>query len=96
METFWARYDCYNSNFEFMNSDIKHGNFYATCKRIRTCVYCTFFLMLRNLITSRSRLITINIINGLKVEYIQGDSYGTRPKKMRISQRLFIIQFNIL
>jgi hypothetical protein len=27
---------------------------------------------------------------------IQGDSFGTRPKKMRISQRLFIIQFNIL
>jgi hypothetical protein len=28
--------------------------------------------------------------------YIQGDSFGTRPKKMRISQKLFIIQFNIL
>jgi hypothetical protein len=27
---------------------------------------------------------------------IQSDSFGTRPKKMRISQRLFIIQFNIL
>ena len=34
--------------------------------------------------------------NGTKVPYriyvcdIQGDSFGTRPKKMRISQRLFI------
>jgi hypothetical protein len=28
--------------------------------------------------------------------YIQGDSFGTRPKEMRISQTLFIIQFNIL
>jgi hypothetical protein len=27
---------------------------------------------------------------------VQGDSFGTRPKKTRISQRLFIIQFNIL
>jgi hypothetical protein len=28
--------------------------------------------------------------------FIQGDFFGTRPTKMRISQRLFIIQFNIL
>jgi hypothetical protein len=27
---------------------------------------------------------------------VQGDSFGTRLKKMRISKRLFIIQFNIL
>jgi hypothetical protein len=27
---------------------------------------------------------------------IQGESFSTRPKKIRISQRLFIIQFNIL
>jgi hypothetical protein len=32
----------------------------------------------------------------LKNCFIQSDSFGTRPKKMRISQRLFIIQFNIL
>jgi hypothetical protein len=29
-------------------------------------------------------------------ELLQDDSFGTRPKKMRISQRIFIIQFNIL
>ena len=29
-------------------------------------------------------------INGTKQQNIQGDSFGTRPKKMRISQRLFI------
>jgi CRISPR/Cas system CMR subunit Cmr4 (Cas7 group RAMP superfamily) len=31
-----------------------------------------------------------------KGKEVQGDSFGTRPKKMLISQRLYIIQFNIL
>jgi hypothetical protein len=44
-------------------------------------------------------LIIIFIIRyHLYAVYLQllGVSFGTRPKKMRISQRIFIIKFNIL
>jgi hypothetical protein len=30
------------------------------------------------------------------IPILQGDSFGTRPKKMRISETVFVIQFNIL
>jgi hypothetical protein len=38
----------------------------------------------------------MQIARNLKYRIVQGDSFGTRPKKMRISQRLIIIQFHIL
>ena len=48
-----------------------------------------------NFISMNQTIYSYTVLFAVKEEpyyyaYIQGDSFGTRPKKMRISQRLFI------
>jgi hypothetical protein len=81
------------SNCPVPHSSVFETGFAATQEFRETHIEAGHFVQYVVLITFSNLLLqycyTMNIGKYLKM--VQGDSFGTKPKKMRISQRLFII-----